>query len=51
MFRMVALSISLLPKDKPRYIMGVELATDLIVCSALGADMFDGIFSTRAAVR
>uniref|UniRef100_A0A8C9KR68 tRNA-guanosine(34) queuine transglycosylase n=1 Tax=Panthera tigris altaica TaxID=74533 RepID=A0A8C9KR68_PANTA len=50
-WRMVALSTSRLPKDKPRYLMGVGYATDLVVCVALGCDMFDCVFPTRTAVR
>ncbi|XP_076977925.1 queuine tRNA-ribosyltransferase catalytic subunit 1 isoform X3 [Tamandua tetradactyla] len=48
-WRMVALSTSQLPKDKPRYLMGVGYATDLVVCVALGCDMFDCVFPTRTA--
>uniref|UniRef100_A0A1A9WWF0 Queuine tRNA-ribosyltransferase catalytic subunit 1 n=1 Tax=Glossina brevipalpis TaxID=37001 RepID=A0A1A9WWF0_9MUSC len=39
----------LLPKDKPRYLMGVGFAADLVVCVALGIDMFDCVFPTRTA--
>jgi len=39
----------LLPKDKPIYVMGVGYAVDLVVCSALGADMYDCVFPTRTA--
>lgn len=38
-----------LPKDKPRYLMGVGYAVDLVVCVALGVDMFDCVFPTRTA--
>ncbi|KAL4444470.1 hypothetical protein ABPG74_016763 [Tetrahymena malaccensis] len=38
-----------LPKDKPRYLMGVGYPDDLIVCSCLGVDQFDCVFSTRTA--
>lgn len=48
-WRMVHLSTSLLPKDKPRYLMGVGFAVDLVVCCALGVDMFDCVFPTRTA--
>lgn len=41
----------LLPEDKPRYLMGVGFAADLVVCVALGIDMFDCVFPTRTAVR
>ncbi|XP_060037714.1 queuine tRNA-ribosyltransferase catalytic subunit 1 isoform X2 [Erinaceus europaeus] len=48
-WRMVALSTARLPRDKPRYLMGVGYATDLVVCVALGCDMFDCVFPTRTA--
>ena len=38
-----------LPKEKPRYCMGVGYAVDLVVCSALGVDMYDCVFPTRTA--
>lgn len=44
------LSTNILPKDKPRYLMGVGFAVDLVVCCALGVDMFDCVFPTRTAV-
>ena len=47
---MVHLSTGILPEDKPRYLMGVGFAADLVVCSALGIDMFDCVFPTRTAV-
>jgi tRNA-guanine family transglycosylase len=31
--------------------MGVGFAADLVVCCALGIDMFDCVFPTRTAVR
>ncbi len=34
---------------KPRYLMGVGYPLDLVVCSALGVDMFDCVFPTRTA--
>lgn len=40
---------SLLPKDKPIYCMGVGYAVDLVVCVALGVDMFDCVYPTRTA--
>ncbi|CAF1534843.1 unnamed protein product [Rotaria sp. Silwood1] len=48
-WRMVTLSTDYLPKDKPRYLMGVGFAIDLVICSALGCDMFDCVFPTRTA--
>ena len=38
-----------LPKDKPRYLMGVGFPEDLVVCVALGVDMFDCVYPTRTA--
>ena len=48
-WRMVHLSTDLLPKNKPRYLMGVGFAIDLVICSALGCDLFDCVFPTRTA--
>lgn len=39
----------LLPRNKPIYVMGVGYALDLVVCCALGADMFDCVYPTRTA--
>ena len=50
-WKMVHISTDLLPREKPRYLMGVGFATDLVVCCALGVDMFDCVFPTRTAVR
>ncbi|CAB3231187.1 unnamed protein product [Arctia plantaginis] len=46
---MVRLGTGILDKNKPRYLMGVGLAIDLVVCVALGIDMFDCVFPTRTA--
>ncbi|XP_052863167.1 queuine tRNA-ribosyltransferase catalytic subunit [Anopheles cruzii] len=48
-WRTVHLCTDLLPEDKPRYLMGVGFAEDLVVCVALGIDMFDCVFPTRTA--
>ncbi len=48
-WKIVNLCTDILPKDKPRYLMGVGYPVDLIVCSCLGVDMFDCVFSTRTA--
>eukprot|EP00127_Corallochytrium_limacisporum_P004146 Clim_evm91s157 gene=Clim_evmTU91s157 len=45
----VSLCTKLLPEQKPRYCMGVGYAVDLVVCSALGVDMYDCVFPTRTA--
>ncbi|KAF0691972.1 Aste57867_16878 [Aphanomyces stellatus] len=43
----VALCCERLPAHKPRYLMGVGYPVDLVVCSALGVDMFDCVYPTR----
>ncbi|XP_026881708.2 queuine tRNA-ribosyltransferase catalytic subunit 1 [Electrophorus electricus] len=48
-WKMVTLSTDHLPRGKPRYLMGVGYAVDLVVCVALGCDMFDCVFPTRTA--
>jgi len=39
--------INLLPKDKPRYLMGVGEPEDLIFATKAGVDMFDCVLPTR----
>ena len=48
-WKIVSFCTDHLPKNKPRYCMGVGYATDLVVCVALGVDMFDCVFPTRTA--
>eukprot|EP00056_Hartaetosiga_gracilis_P020119 m.17646 g.17646 ORF g.17646 m.17646 type:complete len:423 (+) comp8178_c0_seq2:61-1329(+) len=48
-WRVVKLTAELLPENKPIYCMGVGYAVDLIVCVAMGVDMFDCVFPTRTA--
>ncbi|KAK6196223.1 hypothetical protein SNE40_001488 [Patella caerulea] len=48
-WKMVTLSTDHLPYEKPRYLMGVGFAVDLVVCVALGCDMFDCVYPTRTA--
>ncbi|XP_030761265.1 queuine tRNA-ribosyltransferase catalytic subunit isoform X2 [Sitophilus oryzae] len=48
-WKIVNLCTDLLPKNKPVYLMGVGFAVDLVICSALGVDMFDCVFPTRTA--
>lgn len=38
-----------LPGHKPRYLMGVGYPLDIVVCVALGVDMFDCVYPTRTA--
>ncbi|KAI0020580.1 tRNA-guanine(15) transglycosylase-like protein [Xylariomycetidae sp. FL0641] len=47
--RVVALCTGLLPELKPRYVMGIGYPEDLVVSTALGADMFDCVWPTRTA--
>lgn len=42
-------SCSILPKDKPRYVMGMGYPADLVRGVMLGADMFDCVLPTRNA--
>eukprot|EP00117_Sycon_ciliatum_P009673 scpid35213/ scgid11868/ Queuine tRNA-ribosyltransferase; Guanine insertion enzyme; tRNA-guanine transglycosylase len=46
-WRMVHVSTGVLPDNKPRYLMGVGLPLDLVVCVALGCDMFDCVMPSR----
>ncbi|HCM76455.1 MAG TPA: tRNA guanosine(34) transglycosylase Tgt, partial [Cytophagales bacterium] len=39
----------ILPKDKPRYLMGVGTPENILECIALGIDMFDCVMPTRNA--
>ncbi len=43
----VDLSTDLLPKDRPRYLMGVGHPEDLVAAVALGVDLFDCVYPTR----
>lgn len=45
----VAYSAPLLPKDKPRYLMGVGTPLDLVNSVEAGVDMFDCVLPTRCA--
>ncbi len=47
LYEMTEVCSSLLPDDKPRYLMGVGKPEDLIRCVALGIDMFDCVMPTR----
>lgn len=48
-WRTVALCCEKLPQHLPRYVMGIGFAVDLVICSLLGADMFDCVYPTRTA--
>ena len=45
----VAFSAPLLPRNKPRYLMGVGTPVDLVTCVEHGVDMFDCVLPTRCA--
>ena len=49
MLEMAALSASMLPRDRPRYLMGVGTPADLLAAIAMGFDMFDCVMPTRNA--
>ena len=47
MYEMVGVVNEILPKEKPRYLMGVGMPDNLLECIALGIDMFDCVIPTR----
>lgn len=49
MYEMTELVCDILPKDRPRYLMGVGTPTNILECIALGVDMFDCVMPTRNA--
>lgn len=49
MYEMTELVCDILPKDKPRYLMGVGTPVNLLENIALGVDMFDCVMPTRNA--
>jgi queuine tRNA-ribosyltransferase len=49
MLEMAALSATLLPADRPRYLMGVGTPEDLIAAVGMGYDLFDCVLPTRNA--
>lgn len=49
MYEMTELVCGILPKHKPRYLMGVGTPANLLECIALGIDMFDCVMPTRNA--
>ena len=49
MYEMADLVCSILPGNKPRYLMGVGTPVNLLECIALGVDMFDCVMPTRNA--
>lgn len=49
MYEMTGLVCDILPKDKPRYLMGVGTPANILEGIALGVDMFDCVMPTRNA--
>jgi queuine tRNA-ribosyltransferase len=49
MFDMIKTSVPHIPKEKPRYLMGVGSPEDLLKCISLGVDCFDSTFPTQNA--
>tara|TARA_B110000305_G_scaffold107303_1_gene120711 strand:- start:55 stop:759 length:705 start_codon:yes stop_codon:yes gene_type:complete len=47
MYEMTAIVTEILPKDKPRYLMGVGTPINILENIALGIDMFDCVMPTR----
>jgi queuine tRNA-ribosyltransferase len=46
---MIARSLEILPKDKPRYVMGVGYPDEIEEYARMGVDMMDCVLPTRAA--
>jgi queuine tRNA-ribosyltransferase len=46
---MIARSLEILPKDKPRYVMGVGYPDEIEEYARIGVDMMDCVLPTRAA--
>ncbi len=49
MYETTEVVCGILPKDKPRYLMGVGTPANILECIALGIDMFDCVMPTRNA--
>ena len=47
MYEMIHIVNDILPKDKPRYLMGVGTPANILESIALGVDMFDCVMPTR----
>lgn len=49
MYKAVEASVPYLPEDKPRYVMGLGVMSQMAECVARGIDMFDCVLPTRIA--
>jgi len=47
MYEMTDICCQILPKEKPRYLMGVGTPANILECIAMGIDMFDCVMPTR----
>lgn len=47
LYAMTEVVCSVLPEEKPRYLMGVGTPANILECIALGIDMFDCVMPTR----
>jgi len=47
MYEMTDICCRILPKEKPRYLMGVGTPANILECIAMGIDMFDCVMPTR----
>lgn len=46
---MIAAALEIIPRDKPRYVMGVGYPEEIMQYAAMGVDMMDCVLPTRAA--
>lgn len=49
MYQAVDATVPYLPVEKPRYVMGLGVMTQMAECAARGVDMFDCVIPTRVA--
>jgi len=47
LYEMTEICCKILPKNKPRYLMGVGTPANILECIAMGIDMFDCVMPTR----
>ena len=48
-FKMLEIQLSILPKEKPKHMMGVGSPAEMLEAISFGIDMFDSVFPTRLA--
>ena len=46
---MIATTLEILPRDRPRYVMGVGYPDEIVQYASMGVDMMDCVLPTRAA--